>query len=74
MDITENKMLIFIFVTLIMCCLIFLYKLIKSIINCIRYFKCRNKYKNLIPNYMQQCRELEQSLQKKGAKDGIKQS
>lgn len=74
MDITENKMLIFIFIISIMYCLIFLYKLIKSVVDCVRYFKCKNKYKNLISNYMQQCRKLEQSLQKKGAKDGIKQS
>ena len=71
MYITENKMLIFIFVTLIMCCLIFLYKFIKFIYFCIKYIICKHKYKNIIPNYMQQCKKIEQSLQKKGTKNGV---
>ena len=73
MSITENKVLFFALVSIFtMYCLIFLYKFIKGIINCIRYIKCKNKYKNIIPNYMRQCENVEQLLQKRGVENGVK--
>lgn len=43
-------------------CLFFLYKLIKSFLYVFHYFKCRNKYKNLIQSHLDMCKQCEEKL------------
>lgn len=69
MDLSQDCVVVFLFVITLMCCLFFLFKLITFLINIVLHIKNKNKYKNVIPSYMQQCAEVEQSLQKKGSED-----
>lgn len=70
MNLSDSKMFIFLYAILIVCCLIFIYKIIKFIYSIIRHIKCKRKYKNLIPNCIQKCVEKEQNIINKEKKVG----
>lgn len=62
MNLSNDKMFTFLYAILIVCCLIFMYKIIKFIYSIIRHIRCKRKYKNLISNCIQKCIEKEQIL------------
>lgn len=62
MNLSNDKIFTFLYAILIVCCLIFMYKIIKFIYSIINYIRCKRKYKNLISNCIQKCIEKEQIL------------
>ena len=53
----DDKIMLYVFYSLLLvCCLIFIYKIFTTILLVIRYFKCKKKYKNLISNCLEICK------------------
>lgn len=62
----NDKIMLYVFYSLLLvCCLIFIYKIFTTILLVIRYFKCMRKYKNLIPNCIEKCKIKENEVHNK---------
>lgn len=62
----NDKIMLYVFYSLLLvCCLIFIYKIFTTILLVIRYFKCMSKYKNLIPNCIEKCKLKENEVHNK---------
>ena len=62
----DDKIMLYVFYSLLLvCCLIFIYKIFTTILLVIRYLKCMSKYKNLIQNCIEKCKIKENEVHNK---------
>lgn len=61
----NDTIMLYVFYSLLLvCCLFFIYKIFTTILYTIRYFKCKNKYKNLISNCIEICKLKDNEINK----------